>query len=450
MITKLVLIALITFTSFASEIVIKKTMKLEKKPTLVRDNATNTLTDTTTGIVWEDDNRFKKNWSDAKEYCEDLTLGGSDEWHLPTISELETIADYSEYKPALKGDFDTITTNMYWSLSTDASNGDDAWFVLFENGRSYTLDKTKKASFKCVNTQKKNPSIIKRDGDLVTDSATGIMWQDSSEAKSIETDFKGAEKYCKELSLGGYDDWYLPKVEQLLSITDKEKANPSIKEEFKNTFPDGYWTSSVNVLHSSNIWYVHFGYGFSSDYGKRKLNRHVRCARAGNEKTLTFKQLVSKLAKIEKNSPKKLSTFDKLVSKLEKKEMGGTKKPSRKKTLEEIVLKKALEIVWGKPHITKLKYKRRKGYFVGYISFDAKADFDQKIHITIAKDKQIGFKRNMKYVKPEAVFEYDGSSVKLKDVRIKYEKVYYSSEFVKMNLDDTKENINIGKDIKFD
>jgi len=429
MIKKLVLITLITFTSLASEIVIKKTMKLEKKPTLVRDNATNTLTDTTTGIVWEDDNRFKKTWSDAKEYCEDLTLGGSDEWHLPTISELESIADYSEYKPALRGDFDTISTNIYWSSSADASHSDDAWFVLFENGRSYPLDKSKKASFKCVNTQKKKPSTIKRDGDVVTDSSTGIMWQDNSEAKSIERDFKGAEKYCKELSLGGYDDWYLPKVEQLLSITDKEKADPSIKEEFKNTFPDGYWTSSVNVTHSSNIWYVHFGYGFSSDYGKKTLNRHVRCARAGKTKSLTFNQLVSKLVD---------------------KEMSETTKPSTRKDLERLVLNRALAIAWGKPHITKLKYKRRKGYFVGKVSFDAKVDFDQKIHITIAKDKQIGFKRNMKYVKPEAVFEYDGSSVKLKDVRIKYEKVYYSSEFVKMNLDETKEDITIGKDIKFD
>ena len=35
------------------------------------------------------------NWEQALSYCENLSLGGRDDWRLPTAKELQSIVDYS-------------------------------------------------------------------------------------------------------------------------------------------------------------------------------------------------------------------------------------------------------------------------------------------------------------------------------------------------------------------
>lgn len=429
MIKKLLLIVTVALTSFAYEIVVNETIKLEKKSTLTRDDSSNIITDSTTGMMWKDDYKVQKNWSEANAYCEDLVMGGYDDWRLPAINELESIADYTRHKPAIKIGFDNVTSHIYWSSSTDVSNSNDAWYLLFENGRSYTLDKSNSYNVKCVRTEQKKPSEIKRKGDVVTDSGTGIMWQDNIEAASLQKDYSGAKKYCEDLALDGYDDWYLPTAAQLLTITDKEKFNPSIRKGFKNTASEDYWSSSIHAAHQERVWYVHFGYGFSSDYGSKEINRHVRCARAGNNKEQSFNALVSKLVEDE---------------------MQTIPKPSTKKHLEDRVLKKAIEITWGKPILTKFEYNGRKGYFVATLSFEGKLDFEQDVSIEVSKKEHINFKRNFKNLTPEAVFEYDGSSVTLKDVRVFYEEKPYSMKFIDKNIEDIKEAVSISNDIKFD
>ncbi len=62
-----------------------------------------------------------RNWADAKQYCEDLVLGGYDDWRLPNIDELETIIDYSRFDPAIDPVFNCRSGN-YWSSSTYVYN----------------------------------------------------------------------------------------------------------------------------------------------------------------------------------------------------------------------------------------------------------------------------------------------------------------------------------------
>ena len=41
-------------------------------------------------LIWSDRSSNKMNWSRAKQYCEDLSEGGFDDWRLPNIDELRT------------------------------------------------------------------------------------------------------------------------------------------------------------------------------------------------------------------------------------------------------------------------------------------------------------------------------------------------------------------------
>ena len=61
-----------------------------------RDNRDGTTTDLNTGLIWQKKPDFKAyGFRDAKGYAEDLSLGGHDDWRLPTIKELFSIADFN-------------------------------------------------------------------------------------------------------------------------------------------------------------------------------------------------------------------------------------------------------------------------------------------------------------------------------------------------------------------
>lgn len=67
------------------------------------DNGDGTVTDRATGLMWQkaDDGR-KRNWREALDYAESLTLAGYDDWRLPNAKELQSIVDYKR-SPATTG-----------------------------------------------------------------------------------------------------------------------------------------------------------------------------------------------------------------------------------------------------------------------------------------------------------------------------------------------------------
>ena len=65
-----------------------------------------------------------------------------------------------------------------------------------------------------------------------------LMWQDSKDISSFETLYEDGEKYCKNLELEGYSDWYLPTIKQLKNLyKDKNKFFNKFKDNF-------YWSTT--------------------------------------------------------------------------------------------------------------------------------------------------------------------------------------------------------------
>jgi hypothetical protein len=89
------------------------------------DNGDNTITDTITGLMWRKGTPSPLaspavTWAEALEKCEKLTLGGYNDWRLPTVEEWATIIDPSNQFPALAepNPFENvIVSGPYWSLS---------------------------------------------------------------------------------------------------------------------------------------------------------------------------------------------------------------------------------------------------------------------------------------------------------------------------------------------
>ena len=79
------------------------------------DNGDGTVTDIATGLMWsQDDNGEQIYWKEALAYAESATLAGYDDWRLPNIKELQSIADYSV------DEIPVLNTNMF--NLTDVTN----------------------------------------------------------------------------------------------------------------------------------------------------------------------------------------------------------------------------------------------------------------------------------------------------------------------------------------
>ncbi|MEA2051044.1 MAG: DUF1566 domain-containing protein [Campylobacterota bacterium] len=305
---------------------------------------------------------------------------------------------------------------------------------------------------------------------VYTDKSTGLMWQDNYDAKSVKKTWSGAKKYCQNLSLSGYKDWFLPAAEQLLTLTDKSKYNPSIKNGIQNITSSSYWSSSPDVSSSSSAWGVGFKYGHS-DYNGKTDKFYVRCARAGQSDTLTFgtsksangfNKIVEKFIKQElKSIPKppanlKLikdmfettAEFEARVKKTKASQKSVIAEYKRKVSKAKIeakkkAIKKALQYTWGKPTLSNLTYDADNGYFVANLSFEAKKSFSKKVAIKVPRENARGFYSKKDSLKPQAIFDYDGKSVTLKDIKVPYKYSSYLAQFTHMSIDDTRVAVNI-------
>ena len=114
------------------------------------DNGDGTVTDTATGLMWQQDESDAMTWEAALTYCEDLELAGHDDWRLPNVNELQTVIDYNAYEPAIDTSFfPGAMPQYYWSSTTYEENDDtdnNAWNVFFSNGDLYTTDMSGKSN----------------------------------------------------------------------------------------------------------------------------------------------------------------------------------------------------------------------------------------------------------------------------------------------------------------
>ena len=101
------------------------------------DNGDKTVTDNATGLMWmQDDSGSEMDWEAALKYAQDSTYAGYDDWRLPNIKELQSIADYSkDVIPAIDTSVFNLSklTNIkgqtdypfYWSSTSNPIAGED-------------------------------------------------------------------------------------------------------------------------------------------------------------------------------------------------------------------------------------------------------------------------------------------------------------------------------------
>jgi len=107
------------------------------KPFYYTDHGDGTVTDNVTGLMWPQDdmsagcfNGQTATWSQALDYCDSLSFAGYEDWRLPNVRELLSLANYGYYGPAMDP---TVFTNSdsgryYWT-STPCDDSNYAWGI---------------------------------------------------------------------------------------------------------------------------------------------------------------------------------------------------------------------------------------------------------------------------------------------------------------------------------
>ena len=120
------------------------------------------VTDSKTTLEWQDNysdngkNIKYANWTDAIDYCEELSLNSQNDWRLPNKKELLSIVDYGTFNPAISSVFKMTTSSVYWSSTTNRSYTDRgfyvnfAWYVNFGTGHTNIVSKSRNYSVRCV------------------------------------------------------------------------------------------------------------------------------------------------------------------------------------------------------------------------------------------------------------------------------------------------------------
>lgn len=118
-----------------------------------------------------------------------------------------------------------------------------------------------------------------KSGDIVTDSASGLEWQDN--ARVLQMTWENAIVECEDLVLDGYSDWRLPSVNELKTIVDRSKANPAIVETFENSSWNMYWSSTTVESGYRSAWVIRFDIGDIMTQPKDNHRLITRCVRDG-------------------------------------------------------------------------------------------------------------------------------------------------------------------------
>jgi hypothetical protein len=101
------------------------------------DNLDGTVTDKVTGLMWQQTvptSTFTQ--TAAAQYCPTLTLGGHNDWRLPSIIELVSLVDFSATGAAISGGaFPGTPAASFWSANSVISTlGAALYSVNFADG----------------------------------------------------------------------------------------------------------------------------------------------------------------------------------------------------------------------------------------------------------------------------------------------------------------------------
>jgi hypothetical protein len=270
------------------------------------DNGDETITDHLTGLMWDKNaDRFGvQTWASALNEIAAMTVGSHADWRLPNAVELRSLVNAGQSDSSVwlnsKG-FSNVNAAYYHSSTKSSSN--NVKMVNMATGRIENYDDmtvrrcwaVRDGTSGVVSLPKTGQSVSYSagdDGDLqkgeswpsprfvdngfgaLTDTLTGLMWEQSPSG-TIRNNWIEALQYASSLSLGGYTDWRIPNINELMSITcyaEADYASWISSQGFIGGSGGSRWSSTSYLFIPDRAWAAVAGSGYMWDFGKSVYN----------------------------------------------------------------------------------------------------------------------------------------------------------------------------------
>ncbi len=233
------------------------------------ENGDGTVTDNVTGLMWSQTTDLngdgtinvydKLSQAEAIAAADTFSLGGYDDWRLPSIKEQYSLilfngTDPSGYTGSADGITPFIDNEIFGFGFGDEDNGerlidaqyatttnyvsttmmgDETMFgVNFADGRikgypigpmpGETEDKQFYVMFVRGNPEYGINDFVDNGEGTIIDNATGLMWMQDDSGEGME--WETALSYAEDYVYAGYADWRLPNAKELQSILDYSRS----------------------------------------------------------------------------------------------------------------------------------------------------------------------------------------------------------------------------------
>jgi hypothetical protein len=268
-------------------------------PFFIKNN-NGTVTDTITGLMWQQTDGGEMTVENAAIYADALVLGGFSDWRLPTVHESFSILNLQKNNPALDITiFTTSAAEYWWTSDKQVNDATKIWCTNAGGGvgnhpklETVSAGGLKKFHVRAVRDVKTPPTVAtqftdKLDG-TIKDNLTGLTWQKVSNPDTLT--WENALIYAESLTLAGFSDWRLPNIKELQSINDERLVNPSISTTYFGTIGiKKYWSSTSLPNQTTRAWYLSTQFGITT-YELKTARQSVICVRGNSSNTTALKE----------------------------------------------------------------------------------------------------------------------------------------------------------------
>ncbi|RLB47485.1 MAG: hypothetical protein DRI90_26295 [Deltaproteobacteria bacterium] len=193
-------------------------------------------------------------WEDADAYCSNLSLGGMENWEIPVLRDLVSLANFGLSSPMIDNKF-SQEANSFWARQKMSAN--QYWVVHFERGRVTFWHKSGALGslmVRCVHGGPTSSNFVPSQSDpTVIDTTLGLEWLMTT---SGQLTWQSSLNYCNNLPAAG-GGWRMPNIKELLTIY-RTTIPPSFPDPFESQPLNSYWSSTPDQGGASEAYAVHY------------------------------------------------------------------------------------------------------------------------------------------------------------------------------------------------